>query len=243
LKLKALIVAEGGDAIAVRADIGLANEVDTLAEKALSLSKPIGVIVNNAGIAPMRNGKTVPIVEMTLREWDEVMRINLTSAFLLARRIVPAMMKLGSGSIVNIASSAPRSGGIAAGSHYVASKAGLIGLTKVMAREFGPFGIRVNAIAPERIATPMLSVAYVDPLWAEGESPLKRLGRPEDIAEVVAFLAPERSAYITGATIDVNGYNRVPAERQARRQPASLRCALRGSFHLVSPTAHPDVGR
>jgi hypothetical protein len=87
----------------------------------------------------------------------------------------------------------------------------------------------------------MLSVAYVDPLWAEGESPLKRLG--EDIAEVVAFLAPERSAYITGATIHVNGYNRVAAERQARRQPASLRCALRGSFHLVSPTAHPDVGR
>jgi 3-oxoacyl-[acyl-carrier protein] reductase len=205
LEVEARIVSEGGRAIAVKADIGVENEVDTLAEKALSLSKPIGVIVNNAGILPMRNSKKVPIVEMTLREWDEVMRINLTSAFLLARRIVPAMTKVGSGSIVNISSSAARTGGIVAGSHYVASKAGLIGLTKGMAREFSPFGIRVNAIAPGLIATSMLDVAYRDPLWAEREVPIKRLGSPEDIAEVVVFLASERSAYMTGATIDVNG--------------------------------------
>lgn len=120
LEVEARIVSEGGRAIAVKADIGVENEVDTLAEKTLSLSKPIGVIVNNAGILPMRNSKKVPIIEMTLREWDEVMRINLTSAFLLARRIVPAMTKVGSGSIVNISSSATRTGGIVAGSHYVA---------------------------------------------------------------------------------------------------------------------------
>lgn len=150
----------------------------------------------------MRNSKKVPIIEMTLREWDEVMRINLTSAFLLARRIVPAMTKVGSGSIVNISSSAARTGGIVVGSHYVASKAGLIGLTKAMAREFSPFGIRVNAIAPGLIATSMLDLAY---RGAEREVPIKRLGSPEDIAEVVVFLASERSAYMTGATIDVNG--------------------------------------
>jgi 3-oxoacyl-[acyl-carrier protein] reductase len=205
LEVEARIVSDGGRAIAVKADIGVESEVDTLVEKTLSLSKPIGVIVNNAGILPMRNSKKVPIVEITLREWDEVIRNQLDVSLFARAPHRTAMTKVGSGSIVNISSSAARTGGIAAGSHYVASKAGLIGLTKGMAREFSPFGIRVNAIAPGLIATSMLDLAFRDPLWAEREVPIKRLGRPEDIAEVVVFLASERSAYMTGATIDVNG--------------------------------------
>ncbi|MFK0209124.1 SDR family NAD(P)-dependent oxidoreductase [Agrobacterium sp. NPDC090283] len=199
------IESNGGKAYCGQIDVSSEMAVKEFCQDLASRYGTVDVLVNNAGISPMKNGRKIPIVDMSIDEWDAVLKINLTAPFLFARELVPNMINKKSGTIINIASAAARMGGIAAGSHYVASKAGLIGLTKVMAREFGEYGIRVNAICPGRIATPMLNEVDIDPTWADREVPLKRLGTPFDIAAAVSFLASDASSYMTGATIDING--------------------------------------
>jgi 3-oxoacyl-[acyl-carrier protein] reductase len=153
----------------------------------------------------MQNGKKVPIEKMQLSEWQRVLDVNLTGPFLFARAVAPLMMAQGTGCIINIASAAARTGGIAAGAHYVASKAGVVGLTKVLARDLASNGIRVNAIAPGRIATEMLAEVAIPAEWAEHNVPLRRLGTSQDVAKAILFLASDAASYITGATLDVNG--------------------------------------
>lgn len=206
-EVAAAIRKAGGKALPVRTDVSSEDQLKALVQAAEKLGT-IEILVNNAGIAPKpRQGKRTPLMEMSVAEWSEVIDVNLTSAFILTREAGKIMSAAKRGAIVNIASIAIRNGGLTAGAHYVASKSGMIGLTKASARELAPYGIRVNAIAPGRISTAMtiISNKLLDSSWTQREVPLGREGRPEEIADAVLFLASERASFITGMTLDVSG--------------------------------------
>jgi 3-oxoacyl-[acyl-carrier protein] reductase len=195
------IVAAGGKAVAVTADLAQTPDVPRLVHEAASRYGRIDILVNNAGVL-----NQTPTEELTEAQWDRLMAINLKAVFFLTQAVLPVMVRQGSGAIVSLASLAARVGGIVAGVDYATSKAGVVGLTRTLARQYGPKGIRVNAVAPGVIMTEMTRP------WSEevrqdfaARTPLRRLGTPEDVARVVAFLAGPDSGFITGATIDVNG--------------------------------------
>lgn len=160
----------------------------------------IDILVNNAGIT-----KDGLLMRMSEEQWDEVLRVNLKSAFNLTKAVTAPMMKARRGSIINISSVVGVSGN-AGQANYAASKAGLIGFTKATAKELGSRGIRVNAIAPGFIQTDMTNV--LDPKtteeWTKGIA-LRRMGRSEEVAQVTVFLASEAASYITGQTLNVCG--------------------------------------
>jgi 3-oxoacyl-[acyl-carrier protein] reductase len=166
----------------------------------------VDILVNNAGISPKHAGGKLLTIDTPLSEWQEVMRINLKGPFLLARACIPLMRIGGWGRIVTMSSLAGRTGSRLPTTSYAASKAGVIGLSRVLAEEGGRDGITVNCVAPGRIATPMSneSGADVQREYA-ARVPVGRLGVPEDIAAAVAFLCSEAASNITGATLDVNG--------------------------------------
>lgn len=166
----------------------------------------LDILVNNAGISPKADGKKIFIRDTDLAQWNRVLAVNLTSAFLLCREATPAMQQRGWGRVVNIASQAARTRADIAGAAYAASKSGMIGLSRVLASEVGRDGVTVNCIAPGRIESPMAAVAgaeanreYVQRI------PVARIGTADDIGATVAFLVSEQAGFITGATIDVNG--------------------------------------
>jgi 3-oxoacyl-[acyl-carrier protein] reductase len=166
----------------------------------------IDILVNDAGISPKHEGKKVNLWEMSVAEWDQVMAVNIRGAFLCCHGAVPRMIERGGGAIVNVSSLAAKVGSVITGCHYVISKAGLVGLTKILAREVAEHGIRVNAVAPGRIDTPMIwdVPAEVNERYKE-MIPLKRLGTPEEVAEGIVFLLSDSAAYITGQVLDING--------------------------------------
>ncbi|MBM4322185.1 MAG: SDR family oxidoreductase [Deltaproteobacteria bacterium] len=161
----------------------------------------IDILVNNAGIL-----KHLRIEEMTLRDFESVIRVNLTGTFLACKYVVPYMKKRGKGKIVNIASLSGRTGRPGVGVNYAASKAGVIGLTQTLAREQGPNGIYVNCVCPGPILTELTKQvpSEVFATWNIGRA-VEKDGKPEDVAEAVFFLASDRSDWITGATLDING--------------------------------------
>ncbi len=163
--------------------------------------RPVDILVNNAGICP-----TTPVLEIRAEEWDRVLAVNLRGAFLMSREALRRMAARGAGRIVNIASAAAKLGGLTAGAHYAASKAGVIALTKSLALAGAARRVNVNAVCPGPIATDMTAAwgAEVNRAFAE-KIPWKEYGRPQDIAEAVAFLASDRARYITGEVLDVNG--------------------------------------
>ena len=176
------------------------EEITAVCEKILEESSGIDILVNNAGIT--RDGL---IFRMTAKDWEDVIKINLTSAFYISKVVSRAMIKQRGGSIVNIASIV---GVIGNGgqTNYSASKAGLIGFTKSLAREVAARGVRVNAVAPGFIKTPMtdkLNETQVKAL--SGKIPLARLGLPSEVASVVLFLASELSSYVSGEVIKIDG--------------------------------------
>jgi len=161
----------------------------------------VDVLVNNAGICPR-----TPLAEITVEEWNRVLTVNLTAAFLLGRACLEAMMRRRRGAIVNMASMAGRMGGIAVGAHYSAGKAALICLTKTLARHGAPHGVRVNAVAPGVIDTAITGAAPAEAQEAlKAAIPLGRFGEPDEVAAAVLFLASDRASYMTGVTVDVNG--------------------------------------
>jgi 3-oxoacyl-[acyl-carrier protein] reductase len=189
-----------GEAMTLNLDVTSPESVKETFTKALQDKTRIDVLVNNAGVT--RDGLAV---RMKQSDWDLVMKINLTGAFLCAQAVLPGMMRNRWGRIVNI-SSVVGQAGQAGQANYAASKAGLIGMTKSLAQEMGSRGITVNAIAPGYIATDMtkdLPEELKQKMMAS--IPLARMGKPEDIAAAVKFLVSEDASYITGHVLAVNG--------------------------------------
>ena len=195
-----MISAAGGKAIAVKADVAKAEEIARLFEEAQAAFGRIDILVNNAGIT-----RDNLILKMSEEEYDTVLDTNLKGAFLCMKHAAKIMLRQKNGRIINISSISGIAGN-AGQANYCAAKAGLIGLTKSLAKELGSRGITVNAVAPGFIDTEMtekLSEQVKEGMLAQ--IPLKRAGSVKDIAEAVAFLASERAAYITGQTLSVNG--------------------------------------
>jgi len=187
--------------IKLKVDISKKDEIEDITQY---INKNIGIInilVNNAGIC-----EVCPFEKLTEEQWDRMLAINLKGAFFCCQAVVKAMKKTESGKIINIASIAGKTGGILAGIHYSVSKAGLIMLTRCLARELAPFNINVNAVAPT------LSNTQMQDLFSDlqiqqiiNAIPLGRMTFPEDIANAVLFLASDEASFITGETINVNG--------------------------------------
>ena len=192
----------GGDHRLMPADVAAPEAVEELTEECREHFGALDVVVNNAGVT-----SRAPIAQLPLAEWQRVMGTNLTGAFLVTQQALPLMGP--GGSIVNIGSRAARAG-MPASSHYTATKAGLVGFTRSLAKELGPRGIRVNVVAPgvidtgeEQNAPPEARAAIA--ARTGGLSALGRRGSPDEVAGAVVFLASDLSTYLTGATIDVDG--------------------------------------
>ena len=188
---------DGLKGMAVRADVSDGSAVKSLVNGIVEDSGRIDILVNNAGLGLFRS-----VEQCTEDEWDRVMDVNLKGPFLLAKAVLPAMKAQKSGTMVNMASVAGKTGGVMSGAPYSVSKAGLECLTKTLARELAPHGVRVNAIAPGIIETPL--TAQHDPSFVEA-IPLGGKGQPRDVAEAALFLVSDRSRHITGEILDVNG--------------------------------------
>lgn len=180
--------------LSVRADVSVPADVARLVETIESEIGPLSILVNNAGIT-----RSQPAVEITEGDWDEVIRVNLKSVFLLTQAVVSGMRARLWGRIINLSSVAAQTGGVV-GPHYAASKAGIIGLTRSYASLLAKEGITVNAIAPALIETAMLEDM---PRARTDLIPVGRFGKPEEVADVALMLA--HNGYITGQTINVNG--------------------------------------
>ena len=194
------IRAASGDPFVVPLDLGSPDSIRSAFAKAAKDFGRIDILVNNAAIT-----KDGLAVRMKRQDWDEVLATNLTGAFLATQQVLLSMMRERWGRIINITSVVAEAGN-AGQANYAASKAGLIGLTKSLAQEMASRGVTVNAIAPGFIDTDM--TAALSPEWKEkllAAIPLGRLGKPEDIAAAVRFLASEEAGYITGHVLNVNG--------------------------------------
>lgn len=194
-----MITDAGGKALAVAADCSEGAAISAAAAKTRAAFGAITILVNNAGIAPF-----IPYLEIPEEVWDRVIRINLKGPHLCCREIIPDMLAAQWGRIINITSSSTQSGSVNH-AHYVASKGGVLGLTKALALEFAPTGITVNMVPPGFIDTPMLRASPVNVDAYAASMPMKRVGKPEDIAAACAFLASEEASYMTGQTISMNG--------------------------------------
>jgi 3-oxoacyl-[acyl-carrier protein] reductase len=194
------VQALGRKALAIKVDVAKLDDVEKMVGAILARFGQVDILVNNAGIA-----RDKLILRMTEEDWDAVLNINLKGTFNCTKAVVRHMSKQRSGKIVNIASVVGEMGNAGQG-NYAASKAGVIGFTKTIAREFAQRGINVNAIAPGYIETPMTD-ALPDKAKEELKRliPMDRLGKPEDVAEAVLFLVSEASSYITGQVLNVNG--------------------------------------
>jgi 3-oxoacyl-[acyl-carrier protein] reductase len=197
-ELVAKIASDGGEAIAVRADVSKADQIDALFSTVMDKWGRVDVLVNNAGIA-----RDALLLRMKPEDWQAVIDTNLTSVFLCTRLASKIMLKQKSGRIINIASVAGLTGNPGQ-ANYSAAKAGVLGFTKTVAKELASRGITVNAVAPGFIATDMTNDLKLDGILQF--IPLGRYGQPEEIAGMVRFLAADpAAAYITGQTFNVDG--------------------------------------
>ncbi|MBV8387815.1 MAG: SDR family oxidoreductase, partial [Acidimicrobiia bacterium] len=196
--------ANGGKAIGVTVDVTDRAAIDEgVVYTGAQLDTPT-ILVNSAGLDGFD-----PFLTITLEKWQRIIDVNLTGTFQVCQAVVPGMIEAGWGRIVNISSSSAQ-GGQPVMTHYVAAKAGVIGFTKALALELGPQGITVNTIPPGFIDTPMLRKSESQGLLgnvddAVARTPVRRMGRPEDIAAACAFLVTDEAGYITGQVIGVNG--------------------------------------
>ena len=196
----------GRGAIGVAADVADWESFRAAHAAVVARLGTVDVLVNNAGISPKRDGARVPAFEMDPAEWRRVVDVNLSGSFYGARLVAPGMIGKQRGAICNLSSVGGKVYSTIVACHYAATKAAIIGLTRSLAGELGPHGIRVNAIAPGRIDTPMIhTVAASVNAGSVAATPLGRLGTPEECADVVAFLTSDAARFVTGVTLDVAG--------------------------------------
>ncbi len=194
-----------GEAIAVKCDVTKKEEVENMVKAAVEKWGKVDILVNNAGICQFK-----PFLELTVEEWDRTLDINLKGYFLCAQAAAKEMVKQKSGVIINIASveMGQVGGGMPMIVHYCASKGGVVALTEALAVELAPYNVRVNAISPGAIETPMAEASQKDPKLLEqtlAKIPMRRMGQPEEVSNLVLFLASGQSSYITGSTVVIDG--------------------------------------
>ena len=195
----------GGEAIAVKCDVSKKEEVEEMVKETVEKFGKVDILVNNAGICQFK-----PFLELNEEEWDRTLDINLKGYFLCAQAVAKEMTKQKSGVIVNIASVAMGQQGIGMPNivHYCASKGGIVGMTEALAVELASYNIRVNAISPGMIETPMIDPIKADPKVKKAmltRVPLRRVGNPEEVSNLVLFLVSDASSYITGSTVVIDG--------------------------------------
>jgi|TARA_Y100000310_G_scaffold17094_3_gene16957 NAD(P)-dependent dehydrogenase (short-subunit alcohol dehydrogenase family) len=192
----------GDEALAIQADVTDAASIQALMAQTIERFGPIHILINNAGIV-----YPTKVIDIEETEWDQVIDVNLKGTFLCSQAVLPSMLQANWGRIVNFSSTAGKNISTVGGAHYTAAKAGVLGFTRHLAKEAASHNITVNAVCPGLIDTEMVrstidenrTRAYVNSF------PINRLGRPEEVADLVAFLCTDKAAYITGASLDING--------------------------------------
>jgi len=197
------VTESGGHGLALQADVRQVAGVQHLVAEVVAALGPIDILINNAGSLVRR----FPIRELTEDGWDEVLALNLKSAVFCAQAVSASMIDRRRGAIVNLGSIAGHSGGGPGAGPYAAAKAGLVAMTKSLARELAPHGVRVNAVSPGVIDTPFHEVFTTPEMMRSlvGTIPLGRIGTPAEVARAIAFLVSDAASYIVGETIEVNG--------------------------------------
>ncbi len=188
--------------VATRVDVTDIESVRSLINKTINTFGRVDILVNNAGIMYRTR-----ILDISLEEWDRTLLVNLTGPFLCTQAVLPVMKESNFGRIVNISSSAGRSVSTLGGAHYTASKAGLLGLTRAVAKEVASFGITVNAVCPGLIDTEMARKTTTKKELSNflESFPINRIGTPQEVGDLVVFLCSDKASYITGAALDING--------------------------------------
>lgn len=196
-----------GSAFAIAVDVSNFDDVDRELKKAAAdMGGSFDTLINNAGISPKHSGVAHKVWEMDPTEWARVLSVNLTGSFNTIRALSPAMQAAGAGWIINMSSVAGKTPMPVVACHYAATKSAILGFTKHIAAELAPYGIRVNAIAPGRIETPMVMAVAKEVNDAHvAMTPMGRLGKPEEVADLALYLSSPESSFITGQTIDVAG--------------------------------------
>lgn len=188
----------GSRSLAMKVDVTKTSDVDKMLKSTLEEFGKVDILINNAGIA----GAQAPISKLSEDEWNAAIDINLKGMFVCSKAVVGEMKKRRYGKIVNVSSIVAKTGGVLAGADYCASKAGVIGLTKNVARELAEYGINVNAIAPHAVKTAMTERAENEYVLTV---PLRRMAAPEEVANLVLFLVSDAASFIHGQTIHING--------------------------------------
>ncbi|HEX7783011.1 MAG TPA: SDR family NAD(P)-dependent oxidoreductase [Sphingobium sp.] len=198
------LLAEGYQVTAIEGDVAS----DSSARNAIfQIEKRFGrldILINNAGISPSHGGRSQLVEDVPLEEWDQVLAVNLTGTFLMCRHALPLMKANKWGRIVNFSSQGGRMRSLLSGAHYAATKAGLIGFTRVLAGQAGPHGITANCIAPGRIDTEQ-SRSFGDTETYLNQLPVGRFGEAADIAAGVEYLVSDGAGFVTGTVLDING--------------------------------------
>ena len=192
----------GTEAFSAPGDISKSTDVNDMMDTAITNFGVVHILVNNAGIL-----RPTAVIDIEEDEWDLVVSVNLRGTYLCSRAALPTMREAGWGRIVNFSSTAGKNVSTVGGAHYTAAKAGILGFTRHLAKEEAGYGITVNSVCPGLIDTEMVRTT-IDPDLTKAYAasfPIPRLGEPEEVAELVAFLASDRAAYITGASLDING--------------------------------------
>jgi len=195
----------GQKALPVKMDVTKKEEIENMVKETLKKFGKIDILVNNAGIAVFK-----PFLELSEEDWDQTLDVNLKGQFLVAQAVAKEMVKQKSGKIINIASIASGQVGIGFSNivHYCASKGGVVAFTEALAVELAPYNIKVNAVAPGIIESEMTGEIIANQKMLEGflsRIPLKRIGKPEEVGYLIAFLASDKSDYCTGATFYIDG--------------------------------------
>jgi len=196
-------VSSSSRALAIQADVTKNAEIEQMIKRVEDELGAIDILVNNAGSLVER----LKTADLTEERWDEVFALNVKSAFFAAQAVVPKMLEKGAGVIVNVTSIAGRNGGAPGSIHYSAAKGAMLTMTKGLAKEFGAQGIRVNAVSPGVIDTPFHETFSTPEAMKNFANiiPMGRVGKSEEVAKVIAFLASDAASYLCGETIEING--------------------------------------